>query len=89
MKSFTIESTKDGRLRTCGLAEVGLHELSMRDLGEQRREAACDLLRRLAAYQMCEDDPLEDGHEIVDGSDHGRTRRAIDGSLEIVFAKSH
>lgn len=89
MNGLTIESTKDGRLRTRGLADAGLHELSMRDPGEKRRDAACDLLRRLAAYQMAEDDPFEDGHEIVDGADHLRMRRALDGSLEVVFAPSH
>lgn len=89
MKGLTFERTKDGRVLTCGLAEVGLHELSTRDPGEERRDAACDLLRRLAAYQMSEDDPFEAGQEIVDGSDRLRTRRAIDGTLEVVFATSH
>jgi len=86
---FAIEITKDGRLRTRGLVEAGLHELSMRDPGEKLREAAFDLLRRTAAYQICEDDPFEDGHEMIDGSDHVRMRRAFDGTLEVIVAQSH
>jgi hypothetical protein len=89
MKGFMIESTKDGRLRTCGLADVGLHELSTRDPGEERRDAACDLLLRLAAYQMSENDAFESGQEIIDGVGRLRTRRATDGTLEVVFATSH
>ena len=89
MSRFTIETTRDGRLRTCGLVEAGLHELSMRDPGESRRAAACDLLRELAAYQLCEDDPFEAGQEILGGGDRLRTRRAVDGTLEIVRVASH
>lgn len=84
-----IERTRDGRLRTRGLAEAGFHELSIRDPGEERYDAACDLLRRLGAYQLSEDDALEAGEEIIDGAERLRTRRAIDGSLELVIALSH
>ncbi len=87
---FTIETTRDGRLRTCGLAEVGLHELSMRDPGPERRAAACDLLLRTGACQISDDDPLEADEVIVDGSERFRSRRnPVDGTLELVLETSH
>jgi hypothetical protein len=90
MSRFMIEMTRDGRLRTCGLVEAGLHELSMRDPGVERRDAARDLLLRIGAYQISEDDPFEADDEIVDGFQRFRTRRnAVDGTLELVLETSH
>ena len=86
---FEIERTDDGRLRTRGLGEAGFHELSMKDPGANGHHAACDLLRRLGAYQLSENDAFEGGEELIDGGERMRTRRAMDGTIEVVIVASH